>query len=474
MKNILQKPFMFFVYLVIGILVAVMMVKSKAPLQHAGSEMPSKMVEVIIARKIPFRASVTAYGNVEPSILLKGMAEVSGKASYVHPKLKQGNSLPAGTTVVRIDPEDYQITLKQTQADLVANRSSLKQLEAEEKSTRLSFGLAKRNLKVGEQELVRIQDVLKKGLVSRSALDTEEQKVILLRQKLEELQGQLNTFESRRSSVKAKIIRSEQQVKGQKTALGRTEIKLPFDARIGVVSIEKGEFVSVGAPLFEALDTKGVEINAQLPIRHMRVLMGHLEGKILDGEMSRNVEEILHSLNLEARVRLVGDMPAAHWQARVLRLSEAIDPTRRTLGVVVGVDHPYEKVIPGKRPPLLKGMYTAVDLFGPEHNAMVVPRKAIHQGRVYVADIQNQLVIKPVKLKFYQGDIAVISDGIEEGERIIINDLIPVIEGMPLEPVLATEYADKLLKLSAGLLQNNLQDNGEISSDADIGGSVGE
>jgi hypothetical protein len=45
---------------------------------------------------------------------------------------------------------------------------------------------------------------------------------------------------------------------------------------------------------------------------------------------------------------------------------------------------------------------------------------------------------------------------------------------MPLEPVLATEYADKLLKLSAGLLQNNLQDNGEISSDADIGGSVGE
>ena len=470
MKNILQKPIMFFVYLVIGILVAVMMVKSKAPLQHAGSEMPSKMVEIITARKIPFRASVTAYGNVEPSILLKGMAEVSGKASYVHPKLKQGNSLPAGTTVVRIDPEDYQVTLKQTQADLVANRSSLKQLEAEEKSTRLSFELAKRNLKVGEQELVRVQDVLKKGLVSRSALDTEEQKVLLLRQQLEGLQGQLNAFESRRSSIKAKIIRAEQQVKGQKTALGRTEIKLPFDARIGVVSIEKGEFVSVGASLFEALDIKGVEINAQLPIRHMRALVSHLEGKILGGEMSRNIEEVLHSFNLKAMVRLVGDMPAAHWQARVLRLSEAIDPTRRTLGIVVGVDRPYEKVIPGKRPPLLKGMYTAVDLFGPEHSAMVIPRKAVHQGRIYVADMQDRLVIKPVKIKFYQGDLAVISDGVEEGERIIINDLIPVIEGMPLEPILATEYADKLLKLSAGSLQND----GEIDSDAGIGGSVGE
>ena len=450
MKNLIQKPFILFVIAALGVGVAVLMIKTKPSLEHAGKEMPRKKVEVINLQIIPFRASVTAYGNVVPSILLKGMAEVSGKASYVHPQLKQGNSLPAGTTVVRIDPEDYQVTLKQTQADLAANRSSLKQLEEEDKSTKHSLQLAKQNLKVGEQELARIQSVLDKGLVARSALDDEEQKVLQLKQQVEELQGKLNTFESRRNSVLAQIERAQQQVKGQQTTLDRTEIKLPFDARIGEVSIEKGEFINIGSQLFEALDVKGVEITAQLPILHMRALVSHMQSRTLDSNPSQNMQAVIASLNLSAKVRLIGSLQSAHWDARVLRLSEAIDPTRRTLGIVVGVDNPYEKMIPGERPPLLKGMYTAVDFLGPERPAMVIPRIAIHQGRVYIADKNNKLVIKPVKIQFQQGNLAVISNGIEEGDQLIINDLIPVIEGMPLEPIVATEFSKSLQKLAIG------------------------
>ena len=52
---------------------------------------------------------ITAYGNVEPAITLNSMAEVSGKVSYVHPNLKAGETIPAGTPVVRIDAEDYAV-----------------------------------------------------------------------------------------------------------------------------------------------------------------------------------------------------------------------------------------------------------------------------------------------------------------------------------------------------------------------------
>jgi len=45
---------------------------------------------------MPFRVSVTAYGNVQLSILLKGMVEISDKASYAHPQLKQDNWSCAG------------------------------------------------------------------------------------------------------------------------------------------------------------------------------------------------------------------------------------------------------------------------------------------------------------------------------------------------------------------------------------------
>jgi multidrug efflux pump subunit AcrA (membrane-fusion protein) len=452
MKFNLKGGFALIVTLAVAVGVAVILVKAKAPLEHVAVEMPSRVVETITTREIPFRTRITAYGNVEPAITLNSMAEVSGKISYVHPNLKSGETIPAGTLVVRIDAEDYALSLKQTQEDLKASQSSLRELEEEEKSTRRSLQLAQKNLEVGEAELARIQDVYKKQLVAKSALDAEQQKAIQLRQQVEDLQGRLNGYESRRQSIAAQIARAEQEVQNRTTILGRTQITLPFDARIGAVSIDKTEFVTVGSPLFEAIDLKGVEISAQLPLDSMRKLVSHLENRT---EVSRQFIQtggrINESLGLSARVRLVNEMPGAVWDARVLRISEAIDPTRQTLGIVVGIDNPYEKIIPGKRPPLLKGMYTAVELFAPVRPALVIPRKAIHQGRVYIASAEDRLVIRPVEVQLIQGDLAVIRSGIEADERVIITDLIPVIEGMPLQVSTANQVEMELQQRASGV-----------------------
>ncbi len=450
MKKFLEKPYIIFAIIGLGIIIAIIFVKTKAPMEHVGSEMPSKNVAVINVRTLPFRAMITAYGNVEPAITLNTIAEVSGKISYLHPDLKQGSSIAGGTVVARIDPTDYKVLLKQTEADLVANKSSLKQLQVEKRSTVRSLDLAKKNLVVGEKELERIRSVFERKLVARATLDSEEQKVIQLQQQVSELQGNLDSFASRKASVEAQIERAQEQVKNQETTLGRTEITLPFSARIGNVSIEQNQFVIVGFSMFEALDINAIEINSQLPILHMKSLMSHLQGEQFSMQEKGSMESVLTRLQLTAKVRLVGDMPDAVWEAKVLRMSESIDPTRRTLGIVVGVDRPYEKVIPGQRPPLLKGMFTAVDFFAPSQQAIVIPRKAIHNGRVYLVDKDNKLQIKSVKILHAQGDLVIVSEGIQPGEIIIINDLVPVIEGMPLSPIVDEEYEIKLAKRASG------------------------
>ncbi len=450
MNKFLQKPYILFILIGLGVLIAMLLIKGRVPSEHADTEMPSKSVEIIKVKLIPFGAKVVAYGNVEPTVTLKTLAEVSGKISYMHPDLNQGNSIAAGTVVARIDPEDYEVVLKQTEADLAANQSSLKQLEVEQQTTNRSLQLAKKNLEVGEKELERIRTIWDRKLIARSTLDAEEQKAIQLRQQVSDLQGQLNTYASRKASVLAQTTRTEEQMKGQKTTLGRTEIILPFTARISEVSIEKDQFVNVGTTLFEAQDINGVEINAQLPIMHMRSLVSHLEGKTFDSPSMGITKEVLSRLNLSARVKLVGNMPDAWWDAKVLRISESIDPIRRTLGIVVGIDRPYEKVIPGRRPPLLKGMFTAVELYAPKREAIVIPRKAIHHERVYVAGEDQRLHIKPVEIQQQQGDLVVISNGLQEGDQLIISDLVPVIEGMPLSPVYASEYEATLINRASG------------------------
>ncbi len=438
--------------LAVAVAIAFLLVKNRAPLEHAALEMPSRVVQVVHARQIPFRARVTAYGNVEPSTTFNSMAEVSGKISYLHPNLKAGETIPADTLVVRIDAEDYALSLRQTREDLKASRSSLRELESERTSTMRSLELAHKNLEVGEAELSRIREVYEKKLVAKSRLDAEQQKVIQLRQQVEDLQGRLDGYDSRRQSIEAQIARDEQEVQNRSTILGRTEIRLPFDARIGMVSVDQNEFVSVGSALFEAIDLAGVEISAQVPLESMRKLVNHLENQ------SRIVQQFIQtggrineSLGLSAQVRLVSDMPNAVWEGRVLRISESIDPTRQTLGVVVGVDNPYDKILVGQRPPLLKGMYTAVDLLAPQRPAMVIPRKAVHEGRVYIAGADDRLAIRAVAIQLTQDDIVVLQSGVEEDERVIITDLTPVIDGMPLQVIPATEAEGELQRHALGV-----------------------
>jgi hypothetical protein len=52
---------------------------------------------------------------------------------------------------------------------------------------------------------------------------------------------------------------------------------------------------------------------------------------------------------------------------------------------------------------------------------------------VYVADQSNRLRRRVVKTLFSQGDVSVIAEGLEPGERVVVSDLVPAVEGMLLQ-----------------------------------------
>jgi RND family efflux transporter MFP subunit len=451
MKKLLRKAVVLPLIVVVALALVIYKVKSKAPVGHDVLQYPTKAVEVVRLKQLPFRARAIAYGNVEPSVLLKAKAEVAGKISYLHPGLEKGGSLSKGTLVMRIEPTAYEFSLDQKEAALAGNQSSLTQLEAEEASTRSALRLVKKNLQVGEKELNRLLAIWDKKLIARSVVDAEEQKVLQLQQQIEDLQGKLASYESRKASSKAQIKQSESQLAQSEDTLGRTEIRLPFDARVGQVFVEEGEFTSVGGVLFEALGTHSVEINAQIPTRQLGPLLIASGTESINMRQPEELQSRLSQMQLKAYVSLVGyDGYVPRWEGNLLRIGEAIDPARDTIGLVVAVDKPYDGVIPGKRPPLLKGMYTMVELYSPAQKMLVIPRKAIHQGRVYLANSENRLEIRQVTVLHKQGDLVLIEAGLNEGERVIVTDVIPVMEGLPVAPIVAEEYERELAEEALG------------------------
>ncbi len=463
MKKLFQKAFILPLIIIIAVGLVIFKVKTKPPTEHEVLSYPTKTVEVITAQEIDFSPRATAYGYVEPSVLLKAKSEVSGKIAYIHPKLKKGGSIAKGTVVLRIEPTTFKFSLDQSSAGLANTRSSLKQLETEEKSSRRSLNIAKENLRVGEDELSRVRKIWDKRLIARSTLDAEKQKVLQLRQQVEDLQGKLSTYSSRKSATKAQIKQSKTQLAQSKDTLGRTEVKMPFDARIGTVSVEKGEFTATGNVLFEALGTQAIEINAQLPTRQFRPLLIGAGAHTLNLQNPKGFQAAIRTLGLRAHVGLVGDENKSRWQGELLRIGEAIDPTRDTISLVVAVNNPYKGIIPGKRPPLLKGMYASVEFIAPTQKMLVLPRKALHQGRIYIANGDNTLTIREVTVRHKQGQLVVIDQGIKAGEKVIITDVIPVIEGLPLNPIQASEYQTQLAQAALGSQQSQ-RINKEISA----------
>ena len=458
MKNLIKKLPILPIIVITAIAIVVIAVKTKAPIKHEKLGYPQKSVEVITINKIPFRARVTAFGNVEPAILLKSKSEVSGKIAYIHPGLKQGANLEKGTVVLRIEPITFEISLNQSKAGLAGSRSSLVQLEAEEKSTKLAMKIALEKLDVGLIELERIKSIWEKRLIAKTTLDKEEQTVLSLRQQVQDIEGKLTSYSSRKAAIQAQINQSKSLVDKSKDTLGRTEIVLPFDARIGAVNVEKGEFTQPGGTLFEALGIKAVEINAQVPLRQFRSLITELydsKNTSINLQESGVLQSAIMRMQIEAKVRLVGNSNiSSSWDGELIRLSEAVDPTRDTLGLVVAVNNPYEGVIPGVRPPLLKGMYTSVELFAPAKPSFVIPRKAVHQNRVYIAKDDNTLDIRQIEILFNQGDLVTVLDNgtISEGDKLIISDVIPVIQGLPIKPIQADEYEQKMIQNAVGTI----------------------
>jgi len=456
MNTVFKKSYMLPLIVVVALALVIAIVKTQHPVQHEKLQFPVKTVEVINLKKLPFRSRAIAYGNIEPAVLLKARTEISGKIAYIHPDLKKGASLAKGTVVLQIEPTTFEFSLDQNVAALAGSESSLKQLDVEEESTRRSLEIARLNLLTGEKELDRLLSIWEKRLIARTVVDAEQQKVLQLRQQVEDLQGKLASFVSRKSVVRAQINQSRTRIDQSKDTLGRTEVRLPFDARIGMVSVEKGEYTTVGTVLFEALGTQAIEIDAQLPISQFYPLIMSLGRNTVNLQRPKDMQIALSRLRLEANVSLVGhEGISARWQGELVRIGESVDPGRDTISLIVVVNNPYEDVIPGKRPPLLKGMYAAVEFFAPARQLLVLPRKAIHEGRIYLAVSDNSglgyhLEIRPVNIVHRQGNLVIIDDSFAEGKKLIITDVIPVIEGLPLDLIQARDYEKQIARDALG------------------------
>jgi len=429
-----------------GLALAFIIVSLVPDIKHTAEGAPAPVAEYIEALPRPFVPRATGYGFAEPTTILEASAEVSGRITFMNPAVKAGALLEAGTELLRIDPTDYELSLAEARADLAVARAQKNEQSLLLASAKTAFEIAARNLSLGEANLARKRDLLKNSTISQASLDREEQGVLQLRQEKQARQQQLETLPSQIDVATARIKQSEARLVEQEERLARTKISLPFTARIAAVHVDRDEFVNAGGRLFDAHSVDSVEITTQLSLGSLQNLLAGMG--VLPADQTINTPSALISkLGLQAEVVLPDRVFDARWKGTVIRVGESQDRETRTLALVVRVDDPYGQIIPGVRPPLLRGMYVAVHLVSDPLESIVVPRRAVHGSKIYVASDKDTLELRDVNVVF-QGDVAVVRDGLKAGEKVIVTDLIPAVAGMAIEPRRSEEASAALQQTS--------------------------
>jgi len=191
--------------------------------------------------------------------------------------------------------------------------------------------------------------------------------------------------------------------------------------------------IGIGQRLFEAdgIDTAEVEAQVPLPmLRRLMALVRHPQG----AEAALDIGERLDLSAIHTEVTLAGAKDV-RWPARVDRVASGLEPRTRAARVVLVVDEPYRNARPPERPILQRDMHLRVRLSAasPEP-ALVIPAAAVHQGEVFTVDAEDRLERRPVAVAFEQGDLAVIRSGLAPGDRVIVDDPIPTVAGLRVEP----------------------------------------
>ncbi len=404
----------------------------KAPPQQQELREQAVQVRTLAVPAVDLAPHISGHGSVRPVRVWEAVAQVKGKIVEKHPHLQKGAIIEQGSEILRIDPTDYRLTIARTEADIAATRAQLEELDVKERNARASLAVEQQSLTLIAKELERKRDLVGRGGVSASDVEGEERALLGQRQKLLTQKNTLNLIPSQRTLLEAQLARHQATLDSAHRDLEHTRVTMPFTGRIAEAGVELDRYVREGEVLAIADDLAKAEVEVQFPIdRFAGLIRGNDDIDIV----SATHGGIAERLGLGATLFFKEDGISASWPARFARVSDTLDPKTRTIGVIVEVDRPYENVNPGVRPPLLKGLFVEVELTGKRrHDNLIVPRHALRQGRLYLVNGEDRLEIREVEVALRQPAFAVIASGLAAGERVVISDLVPAIDGMLLKP----------------------------------------
>ena len=365
------------VVLVAGVAAAVLLASARKAPERTEQVPLGPLVEVLEVVRQDVPVVVIGHGQVGAKVAIDVVPQVGGRVVAVDPALVAGGFFRAGQALVTVEPRDYELAVERAMAAVARADVVLEQQRAEAEVAREEW------------------DALHPGEPPPSGLVVREPQV---------------------RQAEAELAAAEADLDVARLNLDRTRISIPFDGVVVSENVDQGQYIVPGQPIARVYGTDAVEIRLPLESRELAwfAVPGGAESTSPRAEVEADYAGNTHT-----------------WHGRVTRMEAEVDPSSRMVNVVVEVADPFDRS--GTTPPLMPGTFVDVRVFGRTVTGLMpVPRYAIHEGDlVWVAE-DGVLRIRRVEVARSDREIAYISDGLSDGDRVVVTVLDAVTDGMKI------------------------------------------
>jgi multidrug efflux system membrane fusion protein len=316
-------------------------------------------VETALAARSDVPVYLEGLGTVQAFYTVTVTARVDGELQKVG--FVEGQTLKKGDLIAQIDPRPFQAALDQAVATHAKDVAQLASAKA---------------------DLDRSVQLAPQNLASKQTLDSQHALV---------------------AQLEAQIKGDQANIDNARTQLGYTTITAPIQGKTGIRRVDPGNNV-------HATDTNGIVVVTQvqpisciftLPEEALPTLNRALEGgTVAVTAMSRDGKTELD-------------------QGTIALVDNQIDQTTGTIRVKATFPNPHNALWPGE-------FVNARVLLRTERNALTVPSVAIQRGPdgmfTYVVKADSTVEARALKIGNETDTVTVITDGLKEGEQVVLNN----------------------------------------------------
>lgn len=386
-----RRPGYFFLITALFAVIAACSGESDGSADKSSQEGEGAGVPVRVARveqkDVPVQ--LNAIGNVVAYSIVEVKPQVDGELSKVY--FKEGENVSKGELLFLIDTRPYENALRQAEANMARDTAMLKK---------------------AEQDALRYEDLINKGVVSAQQYDQVRAE-----------------YESLGATVRA----DRAAVESTKLELEYCSIRSPIDGRIGEILVHEGNTVESRSTLLAVINqTKPVNVNFSVPEQFLALIRSYMadagdlkvyasvpEGSRTAERQDADAEGIKHAPHL-----------ASENEPAVGTLSFVDNQVNESTGTIM-----MKAIFQNDSETLWPGKFINVTIkLTTEEDALVIPARAVQTGQqgdyVFVVKPDSTVESRPVVPGARIDGEVVITKGLEPGELVVTEGQLRLAPGI--------------------------------------------